>query len=284
MVNAVSVVPEDAEVLGGRLESGKALNDLVRIGYAGGVRVHGNAPDALDRVVLCHQLFDHVHIGAVFVGGDVYHLKAELLGDSKVPVIAGNRAEPLYLGQILPRLLNAVHAENVAAHYHIVHYIKAGVSADDKLVVADAQHGSEKVLSINDAVQTAVVAAVGAVRGLVVLVVAVYGSKHFHSQIKLLAGGLASCHVERKAESLIAVILCFDFISEFFKLFLIHFTKLHHKFLRLAIVLTCIPYHAYLRGIMPPVRPLLLYTHRREFASCFCLPCKKSLYCTVFNC
>ena len=96
MMDAVRVVPEDAEVLGGGLERGEALHDLIAVDDAGRVGILRHAPDALHRRIL-DVLLDQIHVGAVLVRGDVDHLGAEILRDLGVAVIARHGAEELDL-------------------------------------------------------------------------------------------------------------------------------------------------------------------------------------------
>ena len=91
MVDDVGLIPEDLEIGSGRLHFSKTLDRFVTVGVAVGVGILRHTPDALDGVILGHQLLDHIHIGAVRGHGHTNQLKAELLGDGKVAVIAGHR-------------------------------------------------------------------------------------------------------------------------------------------------------------------------------------------------
>ena len=100
VVDDISLVPENFKVRSGGLHSGKTLNGLIAVDIAIGIGVLGHTPDTLDGIILCHQFFDHIHIRTRGAHGDVNHLKAELLGDGKVAVIARHRAEELALGHL----------------------------------------------------------------------------------------------------------------------------------------------------------------------------------------
>ena len=191
MVDDVGLIPEDLEIRGGGLHLGKALDGLITVSVAIGVGVLRHAPDALDGIVLSHQLFHNVHIGAVGGHGHADQLKAELLGDSKVTVIAGHRAEELALLYLRPRAGRLREAEHIADVDEVVHQLQAGVAAHEHLVGLYAEHICKQGASLAQTLQLAVVAGVGAcIRGVVGHL------QQVHCQIHLVGAGLAACHVQ----------------------------------------------------------------------------------------
>ena len=113
VVHAVGVVPEDAEIERGRGHLDQTAHSVLAKGDARGVGILGHAPDTLNGVVSGNEALDLVHVGAV-VGhrnGDV--LDAQVGGDAKVTVVAGNRAQEFDLLAVvrglvsLPRLTAA---------------------------------------------------------------------------------------------------------------------------------------------------------------------------------
>ena len=162
MMNAVGIVPEDTEVRRSRLEFREAADRLIRVGIAGRVAVLGHAPDSLDRLVLAHQLLDHVHIGAAGIRGNRDHLYAKILCDRKVPVIAGNRAKELDLVQLAPGRI----AHDTVCHgsgYSVIHDVQRGIAVDNDVVRIVLHHIADQDLCFMYAGQDAVVAAVSSV-------------------------------------------------------------------------------------------------------------------------
>ena len=106
-------------------------------------------------------------------------------------VIAGNRAEELYLVALAPGLLASVNAELHSSCNGIVHKSKAGVAANDDVCGSNAQKVGKKLLSLADTGKEAVVSYINAVRiGKVGL--AVKYIEHRHTEFKLLLAGLSS--------------------------------------------------------------------------------------------
>ena len=102
MVDTISVVPEDAEIVSLGLHSGKTLYHLIREGDARRVAVHRHTPHAFDAFVLGHQLFYHVHIRTVVFHGYIYHFKPESFGNKEVSVISRTGTQPFKPALILP--------------------------------------------------------------------------------------------------------------------------------------------------------------------------------------
>ena len=96
-MHAVSVVPEDAEIGRGRGHLDQAAHSVLAKGDARGVGILGHAPDTLDGIVGGNQALDLVHVGAVVGHRDGDVLDAQVGGDAKVAIVAGNRAQELDL-------------------------------------------------------------------------------------------------------------------------------------------------------------------------------------------
>ena len=187
----VCLIPEDLEIRGSGLHLGKALDGLIAVSVAIGVGVLRYAPDALDGIILCHQLFHNVHIGAVGGHGHADELKAELLSDGKVTVIAGHRAEELALLHLRPGAGRLREAEHIADVDEIIHQLQAGVAAYEHLVGLYAKHICKQGAGLVQTLQLAVVAGIGAcIRSVVGHL------QQVHCQIHLVGAGLAACHIE----------------------------------------------------------------------------------------
>ena len=224
MVYAVCVVPEDTEVLCLRLQGCKTLYHCIAVYHAARIGVHGYAPDRLNGIVFCHQLFNDVHIRTVFLHGNVHQFHAQKFADSEVAVIARHRTEHLYLVILAPRL---------AAHYAVghgeghcpVHDVQAGVAADDDIFRLYTQHGSEECLCFRQTVQTAVVAAVQTVFCLIVVLGQAVGNAV--GQIQLFRRGLAAGHIQFQPLCLKCLVLLFTVSGKCFQCFSIHLCYSH---------------------------------------------------------
>ena len=97
VVHAVSVVPKDAEIGRGRGHLDQAAHSVLAKGDARGVRILGHAPDALDGIVGGNQALNLVHVGAIVGHRDGDVLDAQVGGDAKVAIVAGNGAQELDL-------------------------------------------------------------------------------------------------------------------------------------------------------------------------------------------
>ena len=168
VVDDVGLIPEDLEIRGGGLHLGKALDGLIAVSVAIGVGVLRHAPDTLDGIVLCHQLFHNVHIGTVGGHGHADELKAELFSNGKVTVIAGHRAEELTLFHLRPRAGRLREAEHITDVDEVIHQLQAGVAAHEHLVGLYTEHICKQGAGLVQTLQFAVVAGIGAcIRGVV---------------------------------------------------------------------------------------------------------------------
>ena len=145
-------------------------------------------------------------------------------------VIAGDGAEELHLFQLAPG--GAAHnAVGHGAGHGVEHDVQAGVAVDDDLAGPDLHHVGHQLLAFVDAVQDAVVPAVGAVVAAEVAV-AVQNIHHAHGQVQLILTGLAAGHVQRQLALLIFFVFRLQCGFEFQQLFAGHFGIGFHKFLR----------------------------------------------------
>ena len=224
MVYAVSIVPENPEVLCLWLQCGKALYYCIAVDNAAGVGVHRYAPDCLNGVIFCHQLFHKIHIRAVFQHRNVYQLHAQEFTDSKVAVIAGNRAQYLYLVILAPGLA-AHHAVGHCQRHCPVHNVQAGVAADNDIFRLYAQHRCKECLCFRQSVQTAIVPAVQSVFCPIIFFCQTGGNPV--GQIQLLRRRLTSGHIQLQICCLKCSILLLAFCLKRFQLFPIHFCYSH---------------------------------------------------------
>ena len=141
IVNRVGVVPEDAEVRCGGPEGGEAANDFIRVSDARGVRVLGNAPDALDRRIVLDEAHDLVHVGALRRHANGHVRVAHGGADCEVAIIAGRRAQELEraAGGLNRMGLAAANAVDPAMDDDVVHDVQARRSTEDEIVRVDAK-------------------------------------------------------------------------------------------------------------------------------------------------
>ena len=201
----VGLIPEDLEVGRSGLHLGEALDGLIAVGVAVGVGILRHAPDALDGVILGHQFFHHVHIRAIGGHGHADQLKAELLSDGKVAVVAGHRAEELALLHLRPGAGRLREAEHIADVDQIVHQLQAGVAAHEHLTGLHAEHIGKQHAGLLQTLQFTVVAGIGAgISGVIVHL------QQVHSQIHLVRARLAAGHIQLQAH-------CLKFLVVFFQ-------------------------------------------------------------------
>ena len=214
VVHDVGLIPEDLEVGRSGLHLGEALDGLIAVGVAVGVGILRHAPDALDGVILGHQFFHHVHIRAIGGHRHADQLKAELLSDGKVTVVAGHRAEELALLHLRPGARRLREAEHIADVDQIVHQLQAGVAAHEHLTGLHAEHIGKQHAGLLQALQFTVVAGIGASIGGVIVHL-----QQVHSQIHLVRARLAAGHIQLEALGLKLFVLCLKrsfFGSKFF--------------------------------------------------------------------
>ena len=213
VVDAVGVVPEDAEVLCCGLHGCQGFNSFVRIAAAQGIRVLGHAPDAFHGLVL-YEFADLIHVRTPLRERHRDHLDAQGLADRKMSVITGNGAEEFDLIVPAPGLFGSENAQQHGSRHAVEHEGEGGRSYDDGLFGSDAHQFAEQLSRFLQPQQLTVVAGVGAV-----LIVAVAGGiehvQHGHGQRQLIGAGLASCHVQVQVKILIFLIF---FQQQFFLL------------------------------------------------------------------
>ena len=225
VVDDVRLIPENLEIGGGGLERGKAADRLVAVGVAVGVGVLRHAPDSLDGVILGDELFNHVHVGAVGAHGHGDQLKAHLLGDGKVAVIAGHGAEELAMLDLAPGLRGILETEHHADGDQVVHQLQAGVATHENLAGLHAEHIGKQCAGLGQPLQLTVVAGVKAVVGDVVVHL-----EQVHGQIHLVRAGLAAGHVQLQVHTLKLLVLGLQrglFSGEFV---VIHCKVISHKY------------------------------------------------------
>ena len=191
VVDDVSLIPEDLEIRSSGLHLGHPVNGLIAVSITIRVGILGHAPDALDGVILGHQLLHNVHIGAIGGHGHADQLKAVLLSDGKVAVIAGHRAEELALFHLRPGAGRLREAEHIANVDEVVHQLQAGIAAHEHFLGLDTEHIRKQDASLVQALQITIVAGIGACVGGVIVHL-----QQTHCQIHLVRAGLATGHVQ----------------------------------------------------------------------------------------
>ena len=200
VVDAVGIVPDDAEVGRGAFHLGQTAHDLARIGHAGRVGVLRHTDDALDRGVL-RQLLDALDVGlAVRTVFHRDHLDAERFQHPEVAVIAGGRADEPDFIQSAPRLVHAGGAVQHQPRERVVNHVEARIAADEDLLRRDLKQLGKQRLCLGNAVEQAVVSVVEAPLADVVAVLARKRGEQLVRQIELLADRLAARQVERQLQ------------------------------------------------------------------------------------
>ena len=204
----IGLIPEDLEIRRSGLHLRKTLDGLIAVGVAIRVRILRHAPDALDIGILGHQLFHNIHIRAVGGHRHTDELKAKLLGDGKVTVIAGHRAEELALLHLRPGARRLRETKHIADVDEVVHQLQAGVAAHEHLAGLHAEYIREQHTGFLQTFQLTIVAGIRAGIGGVIVHL-----QQVHGQIHLVRAGLAAGHIQLEALGLKFLVLCFS--SEF---------------------------------------------------------------------
>ena len=203
LVDAVGVVPHEQEVGSRGLHLRNALDGLVGVDDAVGVRVLRHVPHALDARVL-DEVFDNVHVGAVFGHRDGDELKAEALGHLEVAVIARRGAEPFDALFLAPRLFAVQQAVGVGLGDRVVHELEARIAAGEDLRGLAAEDIGEQLTRALKTLELAVVAGVHA--AVHALLGAGQRGQKAADHVELLLARLAACHVELEALGLPALV------------------------------------------------------------------------------
>ena len=195
-VDAVGVIPEDAEICRCGPQVGKASDHIITEHDPGGILVFRHTPDTLHRLVL-HQTLHQCHIRAVFIHRHRDQLEAEMLRNGKVPVIARHGTQELTSRHLLPRCA-AADALGHAVADDLIHQRQAAVAAHDGMGGVGPHHVCQQPLGLRDTVKAAVVAAV--LTALAVKNAAVIQLiQQLQRQLKLLRGRLAPRQIQRQA-------------------------------------------------------------------------------------
>ena len=213
VMDDIGFIPEDLEIRRSGLHLGKTLDGLIAVGVAIGVGILRHTPDALDVRILGHQLFHNVHIRAIGGHRHADQLKAKLLGNSKVTVIAGHRAEELALLHLRPGARRLRETEHIADIDEVIHQLQAGVAAHEHFLRLYAKDIRKQHAGLLQAFQLAIVAGIRASIGGIVIHL-----QQVHGQIHLVRAGLAAGHIQLEALGLKFLVLCLKrclFGSEF---------------------------------------------------------------------
>ncbi|COW27815.1 Uncharacterised protein [Mycobacterium tuberculosis] len=199
-MHRIRVVPEQAEVRCRRPHLDESANRFPGIGDARRVAEDRYRPHPLDGWVDGNQFFDQIDVGPILQHGYRDHLDAHGLGDGKVPVIAGDRAQEFDAVLLLNPRPRRVHA----AIQHgegddVVHQFQAGVVARDQVGHCDAEQFGEDSPQARQAVLATIVAGVGALR---VAVVVSGQAQQLVRQVELLCGWFAAGEIQSQLHAL----------------------------------------------------------------------------------
>ena len=202
VVHAVSVVPKDAEIGRGRGHLDQAAHSVLAKGDARGVGILGHAPDALDGIVGGNQALNLVHVGAVVGHRDGDVLDAQVGGDAKVAIVAGNGAQELDLLAVVRGLVGVpgLAAARATAPEHAGDVMldqKARRTQHECLLGGAAQELRCQLACRGNALEAAVVGAVDV--AVVQIGVGVEDIEHGARDVHLGGRRLAAGHVERQA-------------------------------------------------------------------------------------
>ena len=206
-VDGVGVVPHDTEIGCGRIERRELFTRFPRVANARRVAENRHGPHAFDLRVF-EKLGNGVEVGPLIRHRDIDHLEPEVLGDGEVAVISRDRADPLDGVFVFPRPRRILSAKDVRPHDQIVHDVQAGCVPRDDGVNGDSQQVSVNFPNIDNASQTTVVAAIGAVVGGVVARAG--KAEQFVAKVQLFRGRLAAGQVQREVLGLEFVVCLLD--------------------------------------------------------------------------
>ena len=224
-MDAVRVVPHDAEVGGGSPHGAETVHGFIAVNDALGVGVQGNAPDALDGRIFRHQFFHQIHIGSVFGHGNGDHFDTQILADAEVAVVTGAGTEEFDFIQLGPGGVPAGAEEHETDH-GIIHQIEAGVAADNDLFRGDVQQTGEQFFCFRDAIEPAVVPCVHAI----FCDIFCQGEEDPVGQVKLRARGFATGHIQFQVLCLKVCVLLFQIFLEGKQFHFGKFCDVHGRF------------------------------------------------------
>ena len=202
VVHAVGVVPEDAEIGRGRGHLDQATHGVLAKCDARGVGILGHAPDALDGVVGGNQALNLGHVGAVVGHRDGDVLDAQVGGDAKVAIVAGNGAQELDLLAVVRGLVGVpgLAAARATAPEHtgdVVLDQKARRTQHKRLLGGAAQKLPRQLACRGNALKAAVVGTIDV--AVVQIGVGIEDIEHGARDVHLGGRRLAAGHVKRQA-------------------------------------------------------------------------------------
>ena len=202
VVHAVGVVPEDAEIGRGRGHLDQAAHGVLAKGDARGVGILGHAPDALDGVVGGNQALDLVHVGTVVSHRDRDVLDAQVGGDAKMTIVAGNGTQELDLLAVVRGLVGVpgLAAARATAPEHagdVMLNQKARRTQHKRLLGGATQKLPRQLACRRNALKAAVVGAVDI--AVVQIGIGIEDIEHGSRDVHLGGRRLAAGHVERQA-------------------------------------------------------------------------------------
>src|SRR5690606_38137516 len=197
LMNGVGVVPEHAKIrMSDLAQRGNALHGLVAVHHSGGVGEAGYVPHTANAAVAADQFFYLVHVGASGLHGYGDHVDTQGLGDGEVSIVTGDGANEGDFFLPLPGTIGTVETKEVRSHGGLEHEAQAAVAADQYVFRRNGQQTCTQLFRFGKPIQSAVVAAIGAVGSQVVVV---ENTVHRVRQRQLLVGRLAAGNIKVEA-------------------------------------------------------------------------------------
>ena len=202
VVHAVGVVPEDTEIGRGCGHLDQAAHGILAKGDARGVGILGHAPDTLDGIVGGNEALDLVHVGAVVSHRDGDVLDAQVGGDTKVAIVAGNGAQELDLLAVVRGLVGVpgLAAARAATPEHAGDVMldqQARRTQHERLLGGAAQKLPCQLACRRNTLEAAVVGTIDV--AIVQIGVGVEDIEHGARDVHLGGRRLAAGHIERQA-------------------------------------------------------------------------------------
>ena len=132
---------------------------FIRISDSLWVRIFRYTPDTFYSRIILHILLYQIHIRSIRRHWNIDHLNSKMFGDCKMSVISRYRAKEFYLVKLCPR--GASH--DTMCHRScnsIIHYVQAGVTKDDNIVLRYFHHIRKKLFCFFDSIDHSIVTAI----------------------------------------------------------------------------------------------------------------------------
>ena len=196
-MNCISIIPKNTEIRCRRRKRCEASYGLIGIRISLRIGVLRYAPDAFDGGIFADQLLYQIHIRSFGSHGYIDHFNSEMLCDSKMSVISGNRAQKLYMIQFTPGGIS----QNAMGHgtgYRIIHDGQTGITAYDHVLWFYLQNIRHQLLCLRNAIQTSVVSHIHSILSLH-SALRIHSIQKIHCHIQLIDCRFSSGHIQFQA-------------------------------------------------------------------------------------